>query len=185
MSETNHEDMEFPVPANMDQILRLADAELTNDLDVANQRPQRAPASAISSTRIRESHGDYPDLKECLDILQHTVGNSSTHALTHMDAAFHLSPTCVDKVESVAGFIERAVSIVRNPQHGFWYGPGRLELILTGQLENDLRNCISYLFMERILFYDARRRGISLAEYCQTISYINLHATSARRSAFL
>jgi len=105
------------------------------------------------------------ETKEALSAFVGTL--HGVHWSTFMDAASLLSPSCPgETVERAANFIESMVEELQKPDSVIWLREAEPTNDLADQMGFvTFNNCMSYAFIQRLMFYDARLNDDSLAKY--------------------
>jgi hypothetical protein len=112
-----------------------------------------------------------------LPLMSHTTRSTVTalgrelyaqevHLLTCMDAASLLSPSRHGQtVVRAADFIKKVVAGLKETGDDIWLGEADTDDDLVEQMDTKVLNCMNYTFIQRLLMYDARQKGDSLATY--------------------
>ena len=110
--------------------------------------------------------------KAFLNTLARDTHDSKTHVLSHLDAASHLTPISGSTTSAAVSFVEGLVSLVLKYKHELWLGSPVQRPFQREQIPNMVCNCMTYAFIQRLMFYDARLKGNTLAVYRRDLAQL-------------
>lgn len=102
--------------------------------------------------------------------LTRDMETNGTQFLSHMDAAAHAPPLTGQIASSAVHFVDVCVSHIKESAQNIWQ-----PTTSTSKFEpvpNHVRNCMHCAYIQRLMFYDARRKGHSSTAYYNTMAQL-------------